>query len=236
MENTSASAHILLVDAERLEAAAAVRLLQAAGYAVSVAENVTEAIEAVTAQPPDLAILDIAMPGLPGLSLSETLRHRFGVPFLFHSAMCDADTVREASAAGALAFIVKPLASQQFVFTISTALQRAQELQRLREAEAHLCSTLQQGREVSIAIGVVMERLHVNQQQALVALRSYARSHRRRLHECSEELLDSMQRVNAIKADFSANARSAESIFSRATDGAHTPRMIHHEDRAAGRG
>ena len=142
---------------------------QAAGYSVTAAGNVTEAIEAVTAERPDLAILDIRLPGDSGLSLSATLRNRFTVPFLFHSALCDADTLRQATAAGALAYIVKPLPSQPFVFTISTALQRAQEMQRLRETAAHLSSALQQGRSVSIAIGVVMERLHLSQQQALEA-------------------------------------------------------------------
>jgi two-component system, response regulator PdtaR len=211
MDDKSRTARILVVDDEPLEAATVVQLLHSAGYAAVAAGSVGQAIEAVTVDRPDLAILDIKMPGLSGLNLSATLRSRFAVPFLFHSALCDADTLREATTAGALAFIVKPLAYQQFMFTIATALQRARELQRLRETEAHLSSALQQGRSVSIAIGVVMERQRVNQQQALEALRGYARSHRRRLHECSEELVESLERVNAIDTVSSANVRSSGS-------------------------
>ena len=202
---------ILVVDADATTTALLMEWLKAAGYVASVAANAGDAIESIMAAPPDLAVLAIKMPSGSGLSVSATLRDQFAIPFVFLTALYDADTVREAAAAGALAFIVKPSDARQFAITIHIALERAIELRHLREAESQLSSALQQGRAVSTAVGVLMERFRLSKPRAFAALRNAARSQRRRLHEYSEELLKSEERVNAIIAGDSTTKRATDS-------------------------
>lgn len=81
-----------------------------------------------------------------------------------------------------------------------TALERAADLRRLRETEHQLSLALQQGRSVSLATGMLMERARLNRQRAFETLRKAARSRRRRLPEFAEELVVALEQLNAVDA------------------------------------
>lgn len=198
MDKKPEARRILVVDDDPTMTAMVVALLRAAGYLTSAAGSPRDAIEAIKIAPPDLAILDILMPSGSGLSLSTALRDEFAIPFVFLSGMYDDETVRRAASSGALAFVVKPPDPRQFALTVFTALERAHDLRRLREVESQLSSALQQGRTVSVAVGLVMERWRLGQAEAFDALRHAARSHRQRLQDFAEQLLESATRVNAV--------------------------------------
>jgi CheY-like chemotaxis protein len=70
-------AHILVVDDELEVGAAVRRVLERAGYAVTVATNATAALDAVGRQQPDVVITDIIMPKVHGVELIKVLRERF---------------------------------------------------------------------------------------------------------------------------------------------------------------
>ena len=70
-------ANILVVDDEIEVGAAVRRVLERAGYAVTLANNATEGLEAVAQQPPDVVITDIIMPKVHGVELIKTLRERY---------------------------------------------------------------------------------------------------------------------------------------------------------------
>ena len=70
-------AKILVVDDEIEVGAAVRRVLERAGYAVTLANNATEGLEAVAQQPPDVVITDIIMPKVHGVELIKTLRERY---------------------------------------------------------------------------------------------------------------------------------------------------------------
>jgi DNA-binding response OmpR family regulator len=105
--------------------------LASGGHAVSAAYAATEAIAALEGKRRDLVVVDVRAPAA-GLALAAELRERFDVPFLFLSAGTDEETVRRATALGALAFLVKPRDFIECIPTIETALARAEELWGLR--------------------------------------------------------------------------------------------------------
>jgi response regulator NasT len=189
---------ILVVDDDRAMTALVVDVLQRAGYETLSAENAEEAIAAAAASTPDLAVLDIQIPGASGLELGTLLRDQFGLPFVFLTLRDDEDTVRQATAVGALAYVVKPVDMRQCVPTIDAAVARAAEFRRLRENEAHLSTALQQGREVSMATGLLMERLRLTRDAAFQRLREEARARRQRISVVAAELLDGAERLNAL--------------------------------------
>lgn len=191
---------VLVVDDDRTFTTLLAEALQRAGYEVSSAESAEEALAAVATASPDLAVLDIRMPGPSGLELGTLLRDQFGVPFVFLTLVDDEDTVRHATAMGALAYLVKPVDVRRCIPTIDAAAARASELRRLRQSEAHLSNALQQSREVSMAIGLLMERLRLTRDAAFERLRSEARARRQRISELAAELLDSAERLNTVGA------------------------------------
>jgi DNA-binding response OmpR family regulator len=118
----------LVVDEDRPSADTLVVALAAGGYAVSAAYGAVEAIAALEAKRRNLVVVDVKTPAHPSLLLAFELRERFDVPLLFLSSAAEEETVRQATALGAIAFLVKPPEVIQCIPTIETALARAEEL------------------------------------------------------------------------------------------------------------
>lgn len=200
MDATQSQRRILVVDDERDLAALLAEELRRAGHEAAVAESAEEAIASVISAKPDLAILDIRMRSQSGLQLAALLREQFHIPFIFLTALEDERTVREATAAGALAYLVKCEDLRHYLPTIDAAIARAKELSNLRKAESQLSTALQQSRSISVATGLLMERLKIAQDAAFAVLRDEARSRRQRMSETAEELLQAAERLNSITA------------------------------------
>lgn len=192
----AAQRHILVVDDDRLVLAALAEGLRTAGYRVTSVASGEDALGITDT--PDLALLDVRMPGMSGIELGRKLREQGGVPFLFLSAYGDQEIVKQAAEEGALGYLVKPLDIQQIVPSIEAALARGNDIKKLRESEAQLSTALIGSREISMAVGLLMMRDRLNREQAFELLRSHARSQRRAVSEVAKELLNSAENLNAV--------------------------------------
>lgn len=180
--NANPSAHLLLVDDDRLVLATMAAGLQQAGYRVSTVESAEDAeYLLVSGERPDLAILDVRLPGHNGLHLAKRLHELDHIPFMMFSAYRDQATVDQASRSGALGYLVKPLDIPQLVPAIEAALARANELHDLRVGRQQLQATLDAERNVSIAVGITMMQYHLKRREAFDLLRKSARSQRCKL-------------------------------------------------------
>jgi response regulator NasT len=199
--------HILVVDDDRLVLASLARGLREAGYRVSQAGNGEDALEIAARDRPDLALLDVRMPGMDGVELGGVLAKQGGVPFLYLSAYGQSDIVQQAAGHGALGYLVKPLDISQILPSVETALSRAAERDRLRESEENLNSALAGKRETDLAIGLLMERRRLDRKQAFEILRSHARSERRTIVDAARELVAALEKLNALPQADSRPAR-----------------------------
>jgi response regulator NasT len=109
----------------------------------------------------------------------------------------DFDEVRRTASSGALALIIRPADLRLVASTVNTAVACAVEVHRLRETGRQLHEALEQSRTTSIASGVLMERFRLDRHRAIGLLRDNARSQRRRLADIAEEVLTSVERINA---------------------------------------
>jgi two-component system, response regulator PdtaR len=193
------SRRILLVDDDEPILDLLSHILQGAGYAIEKATSAEAAWAAIAGEEPDLAVLDVYMPGVSGLELAKQLRERSEVPFMFVSGSKERTLVREATDYGAVGYLVKPFDHAQIVPTVEAALARADEIRRLRRTEAHLNTALATGRETSMAVGLLMAKFQTTRDTAFEVLRDYARSHRRKINEVAQELLAAEERLAALK-------------------------------------
>lgn len=194
-----ASAHLLLVDDDRLILATLSSGLQDMGYQVSTAESVDAAEALLTSGlRPDLAIVDVRMPGRDGLALAERLRNLDQIPFLMLSASSDAQNVARASDIGALGYLVKPMDVVQIRPTIEAALQRAREIDHLTQSRAQLQQALDGDRNINVATGITMMQYRLPRTAAFELLRSAARSQRRKLDELAQEVIDTSERLHTV--------------------------------------
>lgn len=180
---------LLIADDDRLVLATLAEGLRRAGHTVLEAADGDEAIRLACEQCPDLAILDMRMPGRGGLEVAQWLREHTRVPFLFLSAYGDAEVVGTAVQAGALGYLVKPLDVQQILPSIDAAMVRGRELQALLEEEAQLTAALRLNRQTSMAVGIFMERQSLNEHDAFDQLRAQARAQRRKISDVAAELI-----------------------------------------------
>lgn len=187
---------ILLVDDDGLVLSTFSKGLKDNGYAVSLADSGEEAINIASQNESlDLAILDMRMPGLSGIETAKRLA-QFSVPVIFLSAYDDETDVKQAVAEGALAYLVKPVDVEKAIPTIEAALQRAEEIQTLRNTEIRLDGALETGNLVNVVVGILMERHKLNQQDAFERLRQKARSEQRKIRDLASEILNAWHNLN----------------------------------------
>ncbi|MEE9357869.1 ANTAR domain-containing response regulator [Candidatus Vondammii sp. HM_W22] len=130
------------------------------------------------------------MPGTFGIEAARQLREKAGVQSIFLTAFCEKEVVELAVKEGALGYLVKPVVASQLIPTIETALERAAERDKLHNNETNLMDALNRNRDISVAVGIFMERFNVSKQQASEALRSYSRTTRCKLIDVARNLVE----------------------------------------------
>jgi two-component system, OmpR family, response regulator len=121
-------ARILVVEDETTIREAVATALADAGYAVNDQADGARIRELAGSFRPDLAILDIALPGPDGLSLARQLRARDDLPILFLTARDGLDDRLAGFAAGADDYLVKPFALTELLARVHALLRRAGRL------------------------------------------------------------------------------------------------------------
>ena len=117
---------ILIVDDHELDRRLSRLDLETAGYTVSEAGGVTDALELLTKQRFDVIILDVVMPGTDGLTFLRGLKsggRLAEIPVVMLSASDDLDQQLQAMAGGAERYIVKPSHRDVLVQTIESVLE-----------------------------------------------------------------------------------------------------------------
>lgn len=195
-EREPAKRRILIVDDDRLILATLSQGLRQAGYEILQAASGEEGLQSAIANNPDLAVLDVRMQNMSGIELARHLREKTDVPFMFFSAYGDMEVVRQAAEHGAVGYLVKPLDIAQIIPSIESGLARAEEIRKLRQTEAGLATALAAGRETSIAIGLLMERHHLDRDAAFNTLRESARIQRRKVSDIAADLIKAEELLN----------------------------------------
>jgi two-component system, OmpR family, phosphate regulon response regulator PhoB len=124
-----APARVLVVEDERDIAALVAYHLTKEGYRVRTTEGGQEALEAVSAEKPDLVVLDLMLPGFSGYDVLQELRRRpdlAEVPVVVLTARRDeADRVMGLEL-GADDYVTKPFSPRELVLRVGAVLRRAQ--------------------------------------------------------------------------------------------------------------
>jgi CheY-like chemotaxis protein len=208
---------ILLVDDDPVMLEYLSTVLRQLGYDTIEAASAPEALQRVAereaatgpAQGCDiaLALLDIHMPGMSGLDLALRLRDHTSVPFMFLSAIDDAESARQAASHGAVGYLLKPVDAARLMPALESALARADEIRQLRRTEINLNAALAAGRETSLAVGLLMARFQTDRNTAFEVLRDHARSSRRKINEVAEDLVAAEELLNGLHGAFAARLR-----------------------------
>jgi DNA-binding response OmpR family regulator len=112
------------------------------GHAVKSESTGLEGLHAVTAEAPELLVLDLGLPDLDGLDLIKMIRSVAEIPVLVLTAREDEQTVLTAFEGGADDYVVKPVSGPQLSARIAALLRRSNkeksEVLKVDQLEVHL--------------------------------------------------------------------------------------------------
>jgi len=157
--------------------------LEEEGYQV-VAETSRgdEVVGLVRANRPDLAILDIKMPGGDGLSAAAEITSERLAAVLILTAFSQRELVDRAREAGALAYLVKPFQRNDLVPAIELAIGRFEEMKALEEENKDL--------EQRLATRKLVDELDMKENEAFRWIQRRAMDERRTMKDIAQLILD----------------------------------------------
>jgi two-component system, OmpR family, KDP operon response regulator KdpE len=121
---------VLVVDDERQILRAMRVILREAGFEVTTAATVQEALDALAVRPPDAAIIDLILPDGNGVDLCRSIREWSEMPIIVLSAVGDEAEKVRALEAGADDYVTKPFGTQELIARLRAALRRAGRVTR----------------------------------------------------------------------------------------------------------
>ena len=157
-----------------------------------------EAVELVREHQPDLAILDIKMPGQDGLAAARQIRDDSRhTAILILTAFSQRDLVEQARSAGVMAYLVKPFQKSDLVPAIEIALGRAAEMRALADEVSSKEEQLTQRKLVERAKGILMDDYSMKETEAFRWIQTTAMSRRLTMKRVAELIIEGGLRPGA---------------------------------------
>jgi two-component system, response regulator PdtaR len=188
---SSSATRVVIAEDEAIIRLDLKELLEEEGYeVVGETGRGDEAVDLVRKLRPDLAILDIKMPGMDGLSAARHIAGERLAAVLILTAFSQRDLVEQARDAGALAYLVKPFQKSDLVPAIEIALGRFEELAALERDVADLQGRLEARKIVDRAKGRLMDAHGMSEQEAWRFLQQQAMANRVQVGEIAQRVVD----------------------------------------------
>lgn len=165
--------------------------LEEEGYEiVGEAGDGSEAIDLVRDLRPDVAILDIKMPGTDGLTAAKVIIEERLAAVVILTAFSQRDLIEQARDAGALAYVVKPFHRNELVPAIELARARFRELVALSEQAESLEEQLRSRKLVDRAKGQLMDKHGMTEAEAFTFVQRTAMGKRTTMKDVAQQVLD----------------------------------------------
>ena len=185
---TKSSVRILVAEDEALIRMDLVEMLEEAGYhVIAEATNGEEAIALATEHQPDLAILDVKMPVLDGISAAEKIISI--APVLMLTAFSQRELVDRARDAGVMAYVVKPFTIGDLIPAIEIAISRHTQMRSLAEEVADLHERLETRKIIDRAKGILMKALNLSEPEAFSWIQRAAMDRRLTMKEVAQAVI-----------------------------------------------
>jgi response regulator NasT len=166
-----------------------VEMLSEAGYqVVAQASDGGQAIELVREYQPDLAILDVKMPILDGISAAEEIIAT--CPVLMLTAFSQRELVDRARDAGVMAYVLKPFTINDLVPAIEIAISRHVQMKTLAAEVADLHDRLETRKIIEKAKGILMAALNLSEPEAFSWIQKAAMDRRLTMKAVAEAVIN----------------------------------------------
>src|SRR5271165_5242902 len=199
---------VLIADDEKSVAVALQNQLESLGYdVVSVVSDGQRAIEMCRRTLPDVAFMDIEMPGLDGLAASRQIAVDPGTPVIILTAHGHPNLIDQAVEDGVASYLLKPVTNPGLHAAIEVAVARSREIQVLQEKVEHLQMTLRERKLIERAKGILMSRRHLSENEAFRLLQRQSQDRRIPMAKLAESIIQTDELLEAPSQSGSVNPR-----------------------------
>lgn len=148
-----------------------------------------EAVELVRSHKPDVAILDIKMPGMSGLEAALLISNEKICPVVMLTAFSQREIIEQARDAGALAYLVKPFQKADLVPAIELAIARFGEMRALTGEVEALGAQLEVRKLVDRAKGILIDKYRMTEDDSFSYIQKMAMSERTRMGDIAGRII-----------------------------------------------
>ncbi len=164
--------------------------LEEEGYeVVGEAGDGAEAVDLVRQLRPDVAILDIKMPGVDGLAAARDIVGERLAAVVILTAFSQRELIEQARDAGALQYLVKPFERRELVPAIELAIARFRDLVALSDQTEALTDQLETRKAVDRAKGRLMDEHGLSEQDAFRFLQTTAMGSRSSMRDIAGKVI-----------------------------------------------
>jgi response regulator NasT len=187
--DTQQKIRILVAEDETIIRLDLVEMLTEAGYeVVAQAENGAVAIELAKLHKPDLAILDVKMPEVDGITAAQEIISV--APVLMLTAFSQRELVDRARDAGVMAYVVKPFSINDLIPAIEIAISRHRQMKSLEAEVADIYERLETRKLIDRAKGILMKALNLTEPQAFSWIQKTAMDRRISMNEVAQAVIN----------------------------------------------
>jgi response regulator NasT len=147
------------------------------------------AVEMAMASFPDMAVLDVAMPEMDGITAAKEIKKKLKIPILLLTNCFDAQTAKRAAESGIAAFLTKPLREQDLIPAIEIALAHTEQVEDLKEKIEDLKETIENRKVIEKAKGMLMEKQRMGESDAYRIMQKMAMDKRKSLRQVADGIL-----------------------------------------------
>jgi len=199
---------VLLAEDESIIRLGLRRILEEAGHQVVAAPDGRTAVKLARQTRPDVALLDIKMPGLDGLEAAREIYLQRPLPIVLLTAYGDQELVERAAGLPILAYLIKPVNEQELLATLEVVTARFEEQQWLVQQATELEEQLEARKVVERAKGVLMERESLGEKEAYLRIQRQARQERRTMRQVAEAILGEAEMSDEPARDSGRHSRA----------------------------
>lgn len=210
-----AKRRVVVAEDESVNRMDLVAMLEDAGYeVVGEAANGEEAVEITRKTRPDVVCMDVKMPRMDGIAAAGIICDENIAPVVMLTAFSQADLVKQATGAGAMAYVTKPYEESKLIPALEVAMGRFAEIndlldnverseQKLKESEEQVRQlqeklrkseeTLEERKLVDRAKGLLMDKADFSEQGAFRWIQKTSMDRRLTMQEVADAVIAQVQ-------------------------------------------
>lgn len=144
----------------------------------------------------DLLIVDINIPSIDGIEVIERINQLKKIPAIIVTGYCDDMLIKRAGKVGVYGYLQKPIDRYDLVSTISIAMDRFSEFNRLKNETDVAKKALEERKLVEHAKGILMDKFEMKEKDAMRFLQKKSRDRNKKIVEIAKEIIRAEKMLN----------------------------------------